>query len=75
MTNGVLFKSDAINPSILKYIEDDMVSRARDFIKTGEFLHYHPEKLALSIIKDIRGKFRLDPWKKQLETLSGVSEE
>lgn len=40
MTNGVLFKSDAVNPSIVKYIQDDMISRAKDFIRTGEFLSY-----------------------------------
>jgi len=35
MTNGVLFKSDSFNHAILKYIEDDMISKARDYIKTG----------------------------------------
>lgn len=51
-----------------------MMSKARDYIKTGEFLPYDPEKLALSIVKDIRVKFRLEPWKKQLELISGFTE-
>lgn len=43
-----------------------MMQRAKDFLKTGEFLNHNPEKLALGIIKEVRAKFRLDPWKKQL---------
>ncbi len=46
-----MFKSDGVNPAILKYIEDDIIQKAKDYIKTGEFLSYNPEKLALSIIK------------------------
>jgi hypothetical protein len=75
LTNGFLFKSDSFHPTSLRYLEDDVLSRAQDFLKTGEFLHHHPEKLALSIIKEVRMKFRLKPWVKQLEIVSGFMEE
>lgn len=51
-----------------------MIQKARDYVKTGEFLCHPPEKLALSIVREIREKFRLQPWKKQLEAISGYSE-
>lgn len=66
LTNGVIFKSDCFHVASLRYVEDDMMQRAKDFLKTGEFLNHNPEKLALGIIKEVRAKFRLDPWKKQL---------
>lgn len=51
-----------------------MISKARDYLKTGEFLKWNQEMLALSIVKEIRAKFRLDPWKKQLNIISGFTE-
>jgi hypothetical protein len=42
LTAGFIFKSDSFHPSTLKYAEDDVVTRARDFLKTGEFLKHQP---------------------------------
>ncbi len=42
LTNGVIFKSDCLNLAILKYVEDDMIDKAKDYIKTGEFLAHDP---------------------------------
>ena len=40
--------------------------QAKNAIRDGSFTAYQPEKLALSIIKETRIKYRLEPWKKQL---------
>ena len=49
--------------------------KAKDAIRNGSFTGFDPEKFALSIIKETRIKYRLEPWKKQLETISGFAAE
>ena len=49
--------------------------KAKDAIRNGSFTGFEAEKFALSIIKETRIKYRLEPWKKQLETISGFSAE
>ena len=47
--------------------------KAKDAIRNASFTAQDPEKFALSLIKETRIKYRLEPWKKQLETISGFS--
>jgi hypothetical protein len=75
LTNGIVFRSDAVHSSSLRFIEDEVLGRVKELIKTGEFLHHHPEKLALGIIREVRIKFRLEPWVRQLEEVSGFETE
>lgn len=44
-------------------------------MKNGTFVSHSPEKLALSIIKEIREQNRLEAWPEQLEKLSSVKSE
>ena len=52
-----------------------MRSRAREFLRRGTFTRYEPEKLALGIIREIRGKYNLKGWCEPLEGLTGFKEE
>jgi len=54
-------------------IEDDISSRAKEFIKRGTFTRYNQELLALSIIKETRMKYNLEGWNKNLEKITGYS--
>lgn len=73
LTNGVVFESDALPPSAIKHIEDEIMYKAKDAIRNAGFTAHEPEKFALSLIKETRIKYRLEPWKKQLEIISGFT--
>ena len=75
MTNGIIFKSDNCSFISIRIIEDDILSKAKILVKRGNFIDKKPELLALSLIKEYRQKHRLNPWPKQLETLSGYKSE
>jgi len=47
------------------------MEKANDHIKNGEFLKFEPEKLALKIIKEVRGKYRLVEWATGIGKVSG----
>ena len=74
MTCGVIFKEDGINENLIQLIEDDISSRAKEFIKRGTFTRYNQELLALSIIKETRMKYNLEGWNKYLEKITGYSQ-
>ena len=44
-------------------------------LRSGAFTKHQPEKLALSLIKETRIKYRLEPWKQQLQVISGFTAE
>jgi len=56
---------------MVELFEADLVVSAREFLRRGTFSKYHPELLALSIIKQNREKYRLNPWPVALEMLTG----
>lgn len=47
------------------------MEKAYDYIKKGEFLKFEPEKLALKIIKEVRGKYHLVEWVTGIGKVSG----
>jgi hypothetical protein len=62
LSMGVIFQSDNLYSGSLKYFEDDVMIKAKDTLRSGEFLKWEPEKFALTIIMEIRKKYRLTPW-------------
>lgn len=73
ITCGIVFRSDAVPLSAIKHVEDEVMHKAKEMLRNGSFIGYEPERLALSLIKETRIKYRLEPWKKQLEVVSGYS--
>jgi hypothetical protein len=71
LTAGVLFKEDTINPTLIPFFEDDVIARAREFLKRSAFTRFSPELLALGIIKETRLKYNLRGWNVHLEELAG----
>lgn len=67
LTCGVVFKGEGLNDNMVEYFEDDISSRAKEFMKKGTFTRFKPELLALSIIKETRKKYHLTPWNSQLQ--------
>lgn len=66
MTCGTVFKEDSISVNIIEFYEDDIFTRAKELLKKGTFTKYEPEKLAISIIKEIRLKYNMQGWNQQL---------
>jgi hypothetical protein len=62
LTCGVLYAKDGLNSSLVQYFEDDVILKAKDYLRRGNFSQYNQEKLALVIIKDIRKKYNLSEW-------------
>jgi hypothetical protein len=75
LTCGVLFREDALNNTLVEFFEDDVMVRARDFLKRGTFTRFNPELLALGIIKEVRQKYNLKGWNTHLEELAGYCED
>jgi hypothetical protein len=50
----------------VQYFEDDVMLRAKEFLRRGNFSMYDQEKLALVIIKDTRKKYNLSEWTSEL---------
>lgn len=75
LTCGVLFKEDGLNNTLVEFFEDDIATRAKDFLRRATFTKYNPELLALGIVKEIRHKYNLRSWNKHLEQLTGFSED
>ncbi len=62
LTNGVIFQKDELNKSLVQYFEDDIILKAKEYLRKGNFSQYDQEKLALSIIKETRKKYNLNEW-------------
>jgi hypothetical protein len=35
LTSGFIFRSDSFHPTSLRYVEDDVLARAQEFLKSG----------------------------------------
>lgn len=66
LTCGIIFKEDGLNNTLVEFFEDDVTTRAKDFLKKSIFTKYDPELLALGIIKEIRIKYNLKGWNRHL---------
>ena len=75
LTNGVVYAHDEMNKSLVQYFEDDTMLKASEYLRKGNFSQYDQEKLALSIIKDIRKKYNLSEWTPELEEMTGFKSE
>ena len=51
LTNGVIYQSDELNKSLIQYFEDDVLIKAKEYLRRGDFSQFDQEKLALNIIK------------------------
>lgn len=73
LTCGVLFTDDSVSPSLVEFFEDDIMIKAKEYLKKGNFTRYKPEMLALAIIKETRTKYNIKPWNQCLQDLTGYS--
>jgi len=51
---------------LIEFIENDILSHAKNYLRKATFTKFKPEMLALSIIKEIRIKYNLRGWNSHL---------
>ena len=59
MTLGVVYESDHLGNDRVCELEDEILAKAKEYIRTGKFVQENQEVLALRIIKEVRVKHGL----------------